>query len=513
MDQKQLKLDATLKKAKSFLALSISITLIASFLITSFPIQSAYATYIEKEEIADLVAPLMPAVVNISSTYKANYKNKRERISPYNFPEGSPFEEFEELFKRFGMPFDIDRDPRSISRQAVAVGSGFIIGSDGYIVTNNHVIKDATEIKVKLNSGKELKAKVISADPKSDLALLKVEHNKPLPYVSFGDSDKIRVGERVVAIGNPFGLGGSVSSGIISAHARDIDLGGAIDEFIQTDAAINRGSSGGPLFNMRGEVIGINTAIVTTSFAEGNVGVGFAIPSSIAKPIIEELKKGSKLQRGYLGLNLQDATAEMTEDLELGEQTGALVVKVIKNSPADKAGIKPGEIITGFNGQPVLSSKKLSRLVGSTPPGKSVELTIIGKEKNVREIKLKLEDLQEYEKTQEKVAKSPQDEARNSSAIEIEGIEVTVLTPALKDRFDIEKKVAGVLVLNVKNGSEWHYLGIRKGDIISEVNNQKVDTPTQLEKVIKAQQGKSKKYLSLLINRKGQTMFLMLQIQ
>jgi serine protease Do len=487
--------------------------LLISWMIFSFSIQPAYCNYLipSKEGFSDIVDKLSPAVVNVATKQKISFRNAKEKGWP-SFPEGSPFEDFEEFFKRFGTPFEMDKDSPFQSRNAISLGSGFIIDPKGYIVTNNHVVAEADDIKVKLNGGEELKAIIIGTDPKTDLALIKVNTPKSLPYVSFGESDKVKVGEWAIAIGNPFGLGGTVTAGIISAHARDINFGGIVDEFIQTDASINKGSSGGPLFNIKGEVIGINTAIASSSFAGGNVGIGFAIPSSIAKPVIEQLKKGIKLQRGFLGVKIQDITEEIAESLGLKEQKGALVVETTKGGPADKSGIKAGDIIIEFDSKTINSARRLTRIVAETPVRKKVEVTLIGKNGIKKTLHVLIDEFKDS-KVEDKDWDEHKNNGRNDeSFLDIEGAKIAKLTSELRERYGIEKDVAGVIVLKVKFGSEWANLGIRDGDVIVEANQESINTPDELERIIKKQQGKSKNFLSLLINRNGQTIFLALQI-
>ncbi|HJS32758.1 MAG TPA: Do family serine endopeptidase, partial [Alphaproteobacteria bacterium] len=314
---------------------------------------------------ADLAERLLPAVVNISTTQTVR-QDRNQQQGPQQgpqgerrrgpevpqFPPGSPFEEFfREFFDRQGRP---DAPPR----RTQSLGSGFVIDSTGYVVTNNHVIAEADEIKVILHDDTQLAAKVIGRDPKTDLAVLKVEPSKPLTAVKFGNSDQTRVGDWVVAIGNPFGLGGTVTAGIVSARARDINAG-PYDDFIQTDASINRGNSGGPMFNLAGEIIGINTAIYSPS--GGSVGIGFAIPANLAKPVIDQLRVSGKVRRGWLGVQIQSVTDEIAESLGLNKARGALVARVTENSPAAKGKIESGDVILKFDGKDVTEMRRLPR--------------------------------------------------------------------------------------------------------------------------------------------------------
>jgi serine protease Do len=314
---------------------------------------------------ADLAEKLMPSVVNISTTQTV--VTRSNPFPNFQFPPGSPFED---MFKEFGTPQE---------RQSSALGSGFIIDKKGIVVTNNHVIDGAEDIVVQVNGEKKFKAKVIGADPLSDIAVLQIDTNEKFVPVKFGDSDKARIGDWVIAIGNPFGLGGTVTSGIISARNRSIGLS-RYEDYIQTDASINSGNSGGPLFDMNGDVIGINTAILGRS---GNVGIGFSIPSNSAKIVINQLIEFGETKRGWLGVRIQDVTKEIAEVEQLNKPRGALVASVAENSPSDKAGVKPGDIILEFNGQPINEMKELPAIVAKTEVGKIVNVKIWRNKKEI----------------------------------------------------------------------------------------------------------------------------------
>ena len=339
---------------------------------------NANANIAIRNSYADIVEPLIPAVVNISVIQKDLPKGRMDSF------EGSGLEEFYKFFEYFGQMPGMEDDENSNNQKPNSAGSGFIISPDGYIVTNHHVIDMAEKITVTLSDDRKLEAKLIGSDSRTDLALLKVESKTPLAFVKFGNSDESRVGDFVIAVGNPFGLGSTVTSGIISAQARDIQTnsGNIIDNFIQTDASINRGNSGGPMFNMKGEVIGINFAIFSPT--GGSVGVGFAVPSSAAKNIIDQLMKTGKVHHGWLGVVIQ-STADITEGLGIEDGKGALVTSVAISSPAEKAGIQVGDIILRFDGKEITSNKKLPRIVSETPIGKkvSVELMSKGKKKTI----------------------------------------------------------------------------------------------------------------------------------
>ena len=331
------------------------------------------------ESFADLAASVSPAVVNISSSSAPQQRADRGPSTPDAGPPGSPFEQFFRDFLDRNRPGQAPGQRRGPQQGpeggggGTSVGSGFIIDPAGYIVTNNHVIEGGDELTVTLADNTVLKAKLVGKDEKVDLALLKVESDKPLPAVAFGDSDRSRVGDWVLAIGNPFGLGGTVTAGIVSARGRDIRQS-AYDDFIQTDAAINRGNSGGPLFNMKGEVVGINTAIYSQS--GGSVGVGFSVPANLASPVINQLREFGRARRGFLGVSIQPVTPDIAESLGLKEPAGALVGRVNDGGPADAAGIKGGDVILKFNGQDLKDVRTLQRVVADTPIGRSVPVIL-----------------------------------------------------------------------------------------------------------------------------------------
>lgn len=465
------------------------------FIFTSLNAQATHTP----AGFADIVEPLFPAVVNISTTQKVS-KNMQRRGVPSPFPEGSPFEEFNQFFERFAQPYRED-DEDTPKNKHVSLGSGFIIDPKGYVVTNNHVIAEADEITVTLSTGKQLKAKVIGSDKKTDLALLKVKHDKPLPSVKFGDSDKSRIGDWVIAIGNPFGLGGSVTAGIISAHERDIHPDGLVDNFIQTDAAINRGNSGGPMFNMKGEVIGINTAILSPSGVY--IGIGFATPSSVAKLVIEQLKTKGKVDRGMLGVKIQQLTEEIAEPLGLKPNQGALVVEVMKNGAAAKSGIRVGDVITEFEGQKIDNVRKLSRIVAEAPLKKELNIKLL---RNGKPLALKVNLEQEQLPAKEK-------QTRSYSSFEVLGAEIATLTHDLRKKYNISNNVQGLILLNIPRKSLWYKKGFTTGDVIITANQKKLDTPKDLELIIKQAKILRKKSILLLVNRQGQTIFIPMEIK
>jgi serine protease Do len=460
---------------------------------------TAYATAVVPPGFADLVEPLIYAVVNISTVQKPSKNTGEGRPMP--FPEGSPFEEFNQFFERFGQPMLPDEEDED--RKAVSLGSGFVIDSSGYIVTNHHVIAEADEINVKFSDGKQLKAKIVGFDAKTDLSLLKVETDKPLPFVQFGDSDKSRVGDWIIAIGNPFGLGGTVTAGIISASGRDINTVGIVDNYIQTDAAINRGNSGGPMFNMQGEVIGINTAIYSPSGV--NIGIGFATPSSTAKLVIEQLKKTGKVIRGLLGVKIQSITEDIAESLGIGVDQGALVVEVGKDSPAEKAGIEVGDVITAFGNQQVTSLKKLPRIVAESPIGKETEVTILrnGNKKILKATLIESKDEQPEEESAE-----PGAELKQYGAKEVMGGTLAALNDDLKKKFGIAKDANGLIILKVNRKTQWSLRGLKIGDVVVSANQINLKSVEQLNDIINKARSSGKKTILLLINRQGQSIFI-----
>ena len=400
----------------------------------------------ERPAFVDLAKALTPAVVNIST--KQDVKRPRMR-SPFG-EEGDPFEDFFERF--FGR-----RTPR---RQRPSLGSGFIINATGYIVTNNHVVEGASEIKVTLTTKETLDATLIGRDPKIDLALIKVKSDKPLPTVPFGDSEALEVGDWVMAIGNPFGLGHTVTTGIVSAKGRIIGAG-PYDHFIQTDASINPGNSGGPLFNMRGEVIGINTAIVA-----GGQGIGFAIPSGMAKEVLLQLHDKGKVTRGWLGVAIQQLSSDLVQAFKLPNDHGALVADVVPNGPAAKAGIERGDIIVRFQGHEVQDSSELPRLVATITPGTQVDVDILRGGKKLT-LPVKLETLKDEEQ-QEKAAT-----LRPSDVEETLGLQVQAITPEVARTLRLEN-TEGVVVSQLAADGPAAEAGVRRGDIIREINRRSV---------------------------------------
>ena len=442
------------------------------------------------DSFADLAERLMPSVVNISTTQTIKTNSN---ALPFQFPPGSPFEE---MFKDYNQPTE---------RKASSLGSGFIINKNGTIITNNHVINNAEDIVVKVG-GKEYKAKVLGADPYSDLAVLKIDTNKKFKPVKFGNSDKARVGDWVVAIGNPFGLGGTVTAGIISARNRDINLT-RYDDFIQTDASINQGNSGGPLFNLEGDVIGINTAIFSNKPSSGSVGIGFAIPSNAASNIINQLIKYGETKRGWLGVRIQEVTKEIAEVEKLKSLEGALVASVGEKSPAEKAGLKAGDIILKFDGKKIDTMRTLPKLVSNTEVGKTVELEI-WRNKNLIIKKLTLGRLESSEDFKiESKKNTPKTETQDT---EIEALKISVRNITAKDIKErkLTKNLKGVVITSILNKSVVAGM-LREGDIIIEVQKNTVLNSKQLNRLIESIYKKGEQTLLLtIINNSNQRRYL-----
>ena len=443
------------------------------------------------ESFADLAEKLMPSVVYIATTQTVKTSGRQ---FPFEFPPGSPFGE---MFK------DFDKE-RQTERKASALGSGFIIEENGIVITNNHVIKDAEDILVKIGA-KEYKAKVLGADPYMDIAVLKMETKDKFKVVKFGDSDKARVGDWVVAIGNPFGLGGTVTSGIISARNRDINLT-RYDDFIQTDASINQGNSGGPLFNLKGEVIGINTAIIAPG-QSGSIGIGFAIPANAASNVINQLIDYGETRRGWLGVRIQEVTKEIAEVEKLKKPEGALVASVGENSPADKAGIKAADIILEFDGKKIDTMRTLPKIVANTKVGKSVQLKIWRNKKLITK-RLTLGRLESSEEF--KAKKLP----KINKEIEIESLKITVRDVNKQDinSRKLDKNTKGALILNISNKSSLSGL-LSINDIIIEVQKTPVTKSADLNNIVNQIFKKGEKTLLItVINKENQRRYLGVKI-
>ena len=450
-----------------FKTILISFVLFFSFQINSYS-QNIPGSF------ADLAEKLMPSVVNISTT---TIITTQSNPFPFQFPPGSPFED---MFKEFGTPQE---------RQSSALGSGFIIDEKGIVVTNNHVISDAKDIIVRVNGDKEFKAKVIGADPLSDIAVLQLETKEKFIPVKFGNSDKARIGDWVIAIGNPFGLGGTVTSGIISARNRSIGLS-RYEDYIQTDASINSGNSGGPLFDMNGDVIGINTAILGRN---GSIGIGFSIPSNSAKIVIDQLIEFGETKRGWLGVRIQDVTKEIADVEKLDQPRGALVASVAENSPSDKAGVKAGDIILEFNGEKIQEMKELPIIVARTEVGKKVKVKIW---RNKKEI-IKTITLGRLE-TSEDFKVAEKDKPQKEQVIENLKISVREITDEDIKIRNLPNQTSGLIITKIKNDSPL-LSSIEINSIILEAQKKKIRNANDLNLAVKQVLNSNQKTILLVI--------------
>jgi serine protease Do len=463
------------------------------------------------DSFADLAQQLLPSVVNISTTQTVKSDRGREHPGPEipQFPPGSPFEEFFRDFFDHGLPKG--GRPEAQPRKGTSLGSGFIIDPAGYVVTNNHVIADADEITVILHDDTNLKAELVGRDTKTDIALLKVKTDKPLSAATWGDSDASRVGDWVLAIGNPFGLGGSVTAGILSARQRDINSG-PYDDFLQTDASINRGNSGGPMFNMDGQVIGINTAIYSPS--GGSIGIGFAIPSALAKAVVAELlnEPDHNVHRGWLGVRIQAVTDEIAESLGLDKARGALIASVSDNGPAQGAGVQAGDVVLSFDGREVNDMRRLPRLVAETPVGKTVALTVWRKHKEST-LEVKVGRLEESEQQQANVQEPPKKAAKDEGAIvKTLGLTLSGITPDLKEKFSLSGDSKGVVVVDVAKDSPAAAKGVRPGDLIMEAAQEEVKSPGEVSNKIDEAKKSGRRSILLLVERQGDLRFVALRL-
>ncbi len=448
--------------------------------------------------LADLVEELLPAFVSISSEQVIKQGNSNRTRVP--LPRNDFFDGFREFFEYFDQ-FFMDKSP-SINREAVLLGSGFIIDKSGIIVTNFHVIKDAQHITVTMNDDTYFKAEVLGYDAKTDLAVLKIKADKDFSFVTLGNSDEARVGDMVMAIGNPFGLGGSVSTGIISARSRDISIG-TMNEFIQTDAAINRGNSGGPLFDLNGKVIGINTAIYSPSESGGNVGIGFAIPSNLAIPVIDKLKNGKKVKHGWLGVQVQRITVEFAESLGLKDTKGALVASIVKDSPAEKGGIKVGDVLLEFDGKIVDRMAQLPQIVSRTEPGKKVQIKLLrkGKEVNIKVIV--------GESTNDNQDINQKENASTSDYIT--GLTISNLSRELKEG---NASIKGVVITSVDIYKNPTLRDLKRGDIITQINDADIENVESFQNQVNlAKKQDSKKAIMLLVYRNGNQFFTLIKLK
>ncbi len=478
------------------LAAGVSLCLVAVPMVraeTTAPLAPSAATPLPS--FSPLVKKIMPAVVNVTVTMKADAADADEQTGPGdaepspNFPS-SPFDEF--LHRYFQQQQQGQRGQRGPQAQRMALGSGFIIDPSGYVVTNNHVVANAGKVTVIFQDNSQHPAKIIGRDPKTDLALLKIDAPQPLPYVAWGDSNHTQVGDWVLAVGNPFGLGGTVSTGIISARGRDIHAG-PYDDFLQIDASINRGNSGGPTFTLDGKVIGINTAIYSPN--GGSVGIGFAIPSDLARPVIEQLRDHGKVERGWLGVQIQEVTPEIAKNLGLPQAEGALVADVTAGGPAAKAGLKQGDVITDYDGHAIAKLRDLPLAVAETKVGEHAEVKLWreGHETTLNPT------IAAMPANPEKVAENT-DNTGNAMGLSLES-----LTQERREQLHVPKDVKGVVVAGVADSSPFAALGVTSGDVIQSINRQPVATPAEasaaLDQVAKEKGGD--RSVLLLLNRHG----------
>jgi serine protease Do len=454
----------------------------AALLISVAIAAPAAAQTATKKTIPDLVEQLLPGVVSIHATHTPGGNSGTP-------PSGSPFEEY---FKRY-----FDRNPSQ--RRGNAMGSGFVIDQSGYIVTNHHVIASATRIRIVFSDGRSLNAKIVGKDRRADLALLKVESKTPLRAMSWGDSDQVRVGQDVIAIGNPFGLSKTVTKGIISARSRFLPNMGRISasafvDFLQTDAAINKGNSGGPLFNLQGEVIGINTAIY--SRVGTNVGIAFAVPSNLARPIIEQLRKYGRTRRGWLGVHIREVEPGVARTIGMKKPTGAIIVNVFPGSPAATAGLLVGDVILSFNGKAVPNSRKLPQIVAATDVGKTVDVVVWRKGKGRMTMKVRLGELEKATLSKKKGGQGATPDGEGA----VLGMQLSKLTPKLKQQFQIAGD-KGVVVVRVTRGSEAARKGIRPGDVLLELDLVKVKAPEDVRKLLAKSRKERKRSVLVLVER------------
>jgi serine protease Do len=484
-------------RARSTFARTIAFTVLAAAgataLTLSVPTYSTVPAPVNtpgpRQSFADLVERVQPAVVNVAT---------RRRVAqasapglPFEFPEGSPFgEQFREFFKR-----QFPDGPGGHAPQAQGVGSGFLVDAHGHVVTNHHVVKGADEILITLDDGTELSARVVGHDEKTDLALLKVEHGEPLPFVSFGNSESARVGDWVVAVGSPFGLGGTVTAGIISARGRDI-RSGPFDDFLQVDAPINRGNSGGPLFDQDGQVIGVNTAIFSPS--GGSVGIGFAIPSELAAQVVSALKESGHVRRGWMGVSIQALSEDLAESFGLEDSSGALVSGVLEDGPAAKAGLKVGDVIVEFDGEPIEKMRELPRVVAGAKAGDAVKVKVL-RDGVSRVLELK-------------VGRMPGDDAvaiasPGEPADTELGLSLSALDDATRERLGLDSKATGVLIRKVTAGGAAARQGLRAGDVILRVGRNTVADPGQVRDAVRTAAKEERSSVVLLVRRDGSERF------
>lgn len=476
---------------------AIALILVAAATAAAPPVH-AHGT---PDSFAELAEKALPAVVNIST--QQTVEQRRRGPDMPQFPPGSPFEEF---FKKFFDQEPGEREGRP--RRTTSLGSGFIIDPSGIIVTNHHVIDEADEITVRLQDDRELEAEVVGRDPKTDLAVLRVQSDEPLPFLEFGDSDKTRVGDWVIAIGNPFGFSSTVTAGIVSARKRDIRAG-PYDDFIQTDAAINKGNSGGPMLNLEGKVVGVNTAI--TSPSGGSVGIGFAVPSSLAAPVIDQLRRFRETRRGWLGVRIQNVTEEIAAAFEgFGEPRGALIAAVMPDSPADEGGLQAGDIVLSFDGKQVEKMRALPRIVSDAEVGATVPVEVWRKGETVR-LEVVVGRLEENDP-----ASASAESGTKEHPVEALGLVVARPNDELRKEYELDEEVlerGGLVVVGVAPGSDAQQKGLEPGDLIIEADQAAVKRPKDLEERIAAVRDAGRRSVLLLVNRGGDDRFVAVMLK
>jgi serine protease Do len=489
-------------RSRGFTNAALALTLAAAALVAPAPLVGASSAFAQAKptNLADLVDTVADAVVNISATQTV--EDKTPEGMP-DLPKGTPFDDmFEQFFKNHGL--NNAPHPHKMS----SLGSGFVIDPSGIVITNNHVVGDANDIVVIFTDGRKLKATIVGKDPKVDVAVLKVQSDKPLKTVKFGDSDKMRVGDGVMAVGNPFGLGETVTSGIISARNRNIDSG-PYDDFLQTDASINKGNSGGPLFNLQGEVIGINTAILSPS--GGSIGIGFATPSASVEPVIDQLEKFHETRRGWLGVRIQAVDDTIAESLGLGKARGALVAGVDDHGPAKPAGILAGDVIVTFDGKDVKESRDLPRMVAGLAVGKVVQVVVVHNGQEVTKT-VTLGRLEDGEKEMAKADDSSGSDQTSPVASAL-GLQLSAIDDDARKAFKLKDGVKGVVISSVEPNSAAAEKGLRPGDVIEEINQQAVESPADVNKSITALKTAGKKTALLLVsNGTGDVRFVALAL-
>lgn len=456
------------------------------------------------DSFAPIIEPLMPAVVNISTTQKI--MQPMGPVFDFQGIPGPQAEQLQQFFKQFNQQYG--GGAGVAQREVTSLGSGFVIDPSGYVVTNNHVIGNADQITVIFQDKTHLKATIVGRDEKTDLALLKVKSDKPLVATRFGDSDAMRVGDWVIAVGNPFGLGGSVSAGIVSARGRNINAG-PFDDFIQTDAAINRGNSGGPLFNARGEVVGVNSAIFSPT--GGNIGIGFAVPAAMAKSVVTQLRDFGTIHRGWMGVKIENVTDELANSIGLGKARGALISDVTKNGPADAAGLQPGDVVVRYDGKEIDEMRKLPRYVADTKTGAKVEMVYWRKGKEIP-TQVVVGQLPEVKGPTATKAENESPDATRKDAL-ILGMQLIPLSKELIAQLSLAPNTKGVIVEALERNGEAAKRGILPGDVILEVNQMPVDSTAAVERAVAAAKKTGRDFVLVRLARKDEAFFATLALK